>query len=140
MSNKKMASTYEIAAIFIAAFVFYSIKQRKNDNPKIIYLENLPGNYNGFSLAPFAIFIRKDQEKNKDLLKHELIHWKQFQREGLISFLTNYTIEAINKGYDANGYEIEARRESGESEYCQLNYTECVRNGKAKTFNPNFRR
>lgn len=41
-------------------------------------------------------------------------------------------------GYDKMPMEIEARK--NESDYCKNNYTECVRNGTAKTvYNPNFR-
>lgn len=65
------------------------------------------------------------------MLLHELVHWKQFQREGLIKFLINYNSAHKKHGYDGNPYEIEARFE--ESDFCKSNYTYCVRNGLAKT-------
>ena len=40
---------------------------------------------------------------------------------------------------NSHSYEIEARE--NESEYCKLNYTECVRTGESVTaYNPNFRK
>ena len=127
-----------IGTIGTIAFFFYCVKQRKNNNPKIFYRKKLINNYNAYSLPPFGIFIKESEKGNTALLEHELIHWKQFQREGLIPFLFNYSKEAYSKGYDKNPYEKEAR--TIESDYCKENYTECVRNGISKTaYNPNFR-
>lgn len=121
------------------AFWLYCRKQRKNDNPRIFYRKRLFNNYNGYVVPPFGVFIKESEKDNAALLEHELVHWKQFQREGLLPFLVNYSKEAANKGYDLNPYEIEAR--TVESDYCKENYTECIRTGKAITaFNPNFRK
>lgn len=127
-----------IGIISSLAFIAYCSIQRKNNNPKIFYRKRLINNHNGYIRPPFGVFIKESEKNNTALLEHELIHWKQFQREGLIPFLLNYSKEAINKGYDKNKYEKEAR--TVENEYCKENYTECVRPGKAKTVhNPNFR-
>lgn len=128
-----------LGSISLALIVYSHIqKQRKNDNPKIFYRKKLAGNYNGYIVPPFGVFIKESERENKALIEHELMHWKQFQREGLLSFLINYSKEARQKGYDKNPYEIEAR--TAEEGYCKENYTECVRNGTAKTVhNPNFR-
>lgn len=124
-----------LSAVFLAVMCFV---QRKNDHPKIFYKKKLFNNYNGFNIPPFGIFIKESEKDNQALLDHELIHWKQFQREGLLGFLVGYSTHAICNGYDENPYEIEAR--TVENEYCKHHYTECVRNGTAKTvYNPNFR-
>jgi len=69
-----------------------------------------------------------------------MVHWKQFQREGILPFLINFSIEALKKGYDNNPYEIEARKLSGEKTECLTNYTDCVRLGIAETVrNKDFR-
>ena len=74
------------------------------------------------------------------LIDHEKIHWKQYQREGLLPFLANYFSEHVKKGYDHNPYEIEARMISGEKRECYTNYTDCIINGTANTVhNTNFR-
>ncbi len=123
----------------LLTFHLYCKKQRKNDTPKVFYRKKLVNNYNGYVVPPFGVYIKESERDNLPLLEHELVHWKQFQREGLLPFLINYSKEAINKGYDANPYEIEAR--TVESDYCKENYTECIRTGQAVTaFNPNFRR
>jgi hypothetical protein len=122
----------------IIAFICYVNKQRKNNNPKIFYRKKLINNYNGYILPPFGIFIKESEKNNVELINHEKIHWKQFQRLGLLNFGLSYLQQALSVGYDKNLFEIEARE--CENEYCKLNYTECVRNGKAKTvYNPNFR-
>jgi hypothetical protein len=119
-------------------FIAYCMKQRKNDNPKIFLRKKLVNNYNSNMLPPFGVFIKESEKDNQVLIEHELMHWNQFQRDGLIPFLVNYSKEASQKGYDKNLYEIEARTK--ETGYCKENYTECVRNGTAKTvYNPNFR-
>lgn len=122
------------------ALLLYAEKQRKNDTPKIFYKKKLIGGHNGLAIFPIGIFIKESERNNKMLLDHEMVHWKQFQREGFIPFLVKYGIEAFKKGYDHNKYEIEARTLSGERPKCVQNYTSCVKCGVAATVNnPNFR-
>lgn len=136
MKNKDLYLT--LAGIAAVSFIAYCVKQRKNDNPKVFYRKRLINNYNGYIMPPFGVFIKESEKNNAALLEHEMMHWKQFQREGLLPFAINYAVEAMRKGYDKNPYEIEAR--TVETGYCKENYTECVRCGKAKTvYNPNFR-
>ena len=124
----------------IVAFLIYAEKQRKNNNPKIFIRKKLIGGYNGYAAIPFGIFIKESEKDNKMLIEHEMVHWRQFQREGLIPFLINYGLEALKNGYDKNKYEIEARELSGEKKECVTNYTECIRLGLAETVNnPQFR-
>jgi len=119
-------------------FTLYCNKQRANNNPKVYYVASIAGNMNARTIPPFGIYIKSSEAGNINLLQHELMHWKQFQREGLLSFIINYTAAESRYGYDKNPYEVEAR--FIENEFCKLNYTECVRNGTARTvFNPNFR-
>lgn len=124
----------------IVAFLLYAEKQRHNDSPKIFIRKELIGGYNGYAAFPLGIFIKESEKDNKMLMDHEMIHWKQFQREGIIPFLINYSLEALKNGYDKNPYEIEARNLSGEKQECLTNYTDCVRLGIAETVNnPNFK-
>ena len=121
----------------LCIFSAYSLVMRKKE-PPIFYCDWLPFGFNGLSLPPFGVFIRKEHKNQEELLLHELVHWKQYQREGLAKFLFGY-IKAQNEvGYDKNPYEIEARYR--ESDFAKSNYTYAVRNGLAKTVhNPNFR-
>jgi|GEM_PF-1374247 len=133
MDNKTI-----FALILLAGFVAYTFAQRGNSNPRVFYCDWMVNNYNGYIVPPIGVFISKKQRENVALLEHELVHWKQFQREGILPFLFNYAKQAVNLGYDKNPYEIEAR--TVENEYCKRNYTECVRKGNSNTVhNPNFR-
>lgn len=113
----------------------------QNNKPKIIVKKTLPNNYNAQTIPPFGIFVNEQNKENENLIKHELIHWQQYQKKGIILFYASYFLNNILNGYDKNPMEIEARKKVGENEHCQLNYTNCVRNGKSITvFNPNFRK
>ena len=126
------------ALFILAGITVISMIQRRNDNPKVFYVDWLPFGFNGLTLPPFGIFIRKELKGQEDLRLHELVHWKQFQRQGLARFLIGYSLSSVAYGYDENPYEIEAR--FNESDFCKSNYTYCIRNGLAKTIhNPNFR-
>lgn len=124
----------------IAAAVIYNETQRKRKSAPVYYLKNLWKNYNAVTIPPFGIFIKESCRGNTMLLQHELVHWEQYQREGLLNFILGYHKENSQKGYDLNKYEIEARLKSGECKECIVNYTSCVRAGKALTVsNPFFR-
>ena len=125
--------------IALGFFIAYNYKQKKK-TPKV-YVRKILGNYNARTIPPFGIYVSAEQKDNKKILEHEMEHWKQYQRDGLLGFMFKYAKENIFNGYDGNKYEIEARKNTGESIYCQKNYTECVRNGLAKTiYNKNFRK
>ncbi len=135
-----MKATTKLALIGIGSFIIYNEIQKRNDNPKVFYVNRIPGGFNGCILPPFGILINESQRDNKILIEHEKVHWQQYQREGLLPFLANYWAEHFKHGYDLNPYEIEARLKSGEIPCCLHNYTECVRNGLSLTVhNPNFR-
>ncbi len=122
------------AGLFIAHL---ALKQLRKKQPTIYYKEKLPFNYNALTVPPFGIYIKQEHEGNSALFQHELIHWRQYQRMGLVPYYFNYAV-GMASGYDNHPMEKEAR--ANESEYCQNNYTECVRNGTANTVhNSTFR-
>ena len=61
---------------------------------KIIYLWNISA---------------KDFLENKKWLRHEAMHVKQFQQNGLSGFLFLYLKESLKNGYENNKFEVEAR-------------------------------
>lgn len=127
-----------IGGSVLLVFAVYCKIQRKNDSPKIFYRKRLFGEMNARMIPPFGIVIKESEKNNSALIEHEMVHWGQFQKEGLIPFLFNYAKENKKFGYDQNKYEIQAR--TVENKYCKQNYTQCVRNGMAKTvYNPKFR-
>ena len=118
-------------------FSIFSLYMRKKEKVDVYYVSRLPRNYNGLIIPAVGIFIKESERGNQELLDHELVHWEQYKKEGLLMF-PKYLIENIRKGYDKNKYEVEAR--FNESDYCKYNYTECVRTGLSSTaYNPNFR-
>ncbi|MDQ6757505.1 MAG: DUF4157 domain-containing protein [Bacteroidota bacterium] len=46
---------------------------------------------------------------NKQWLKHELCHVKQFKQYGFINFIVKYLWESVRRGYYNNRFEKEAR-------------------------------
>lgn len=125
-----------IGALGLVALILKN-QSAKKAPPQIFYRK---GNfrYNAQTLPPFGIYINESHKNNQALLKHELIHWKQYQDKGLLKYYFDYTTQLLKHGYDSMPMEKEAR--TNESRFCKNNYTECVRTGKARTVhNPNFR-
>lgn len=119
--------------------IHFILREIRKNQPDIHYVENIPGNYNAVTIPPAGIFISQDQAGNEALLKHEMIHWQQYQRMGLGPYYFNYFKGLIEHGYDQHPMEQEARQ--NETPFVQVNYTEAVRKGIAKTIqNPNFRK
>ena len=50
----------------------------------------------------------------KKILAHELKHWEQKNREGLLMFGIKYVWWSLTRGYVMNPYEIEARKAMGQ--------------------------
>jgi hypothetical protein len=115
------------------------LRSRREGEPDIFYVDQIPGNFNGICLPPLGIFINEKNMGNTELLKHEMVHWRQYQQRGLGGYYYEYLRDFFKVGYDAHPMEKEAR--ANESAYCRDNYTECVRKGLALTaHNPNFRK
>ncbi len=73
------------------------------------------GAYLAITLPPFGIFMREglEGEAAKRVLGHELIHWEQYRRWGLLGFYWRYLWWAARYGYRDNPMEVEARERSG---------------------------
>lgn len=105
--------------------------------PSIYYVKSM-GSYNARTIPPIGIFISEQQRGNERLIDHERVHWQQYQERGLLGYYFDYLGELYAYGYDVMPMEMQARE--NEPDDCKLNYTECVRSGKALTVhNPNFR-
>lgn len=59
------------------------LRELRRREPDVHYVDHIPGNFNGICLPPIGIFINSEQQGNEELLKHETIHWRQYQRMGL---------------------------------------------------------
>jgi hypothetical protein len=132
-----MNNSVTIGLIGAAVLALYNAKQIRQPAP-VHYVDQLPLGYTAMTIPPWGIFIATQYQDNVALLQHELVHWEQYQRDGLLGFYGNYLTGYLVEGYDKMPYEIEAR--FIETPYCQLNYTQCVRNGTARTlYKPDFR-
>jgi hypothetical protein len=69
--------------------------------------------YRGITLPPFGIFMAPGSESDTGLIKHEMVHWAQYQRMGAVRFYATYLWFQVRYGYEKNPMEIEARQISG---------------------------
>jgi hypothetical protein len=88
--------------------------------PKIYYVTWLIPPFRAMTIPPFGIFIKKIHKGNEQILKHDLVHWKQYKRMGLVLYYVRYFFQLIFIGYDTMPMEMEARYE--ESEETKWNY------------------
>jgi hypothetical protein len=68
--------------------------------------------YAGITLPPFGIYILKERINEPTLRKHELVHWEQYKKLGVIGFYTTYLYYNLKYGYWNNPMEVEARQQS----------------------------
>jgi len=125
---------------YILLFVLIGLVIAQINKARRFKVKKLPFNYNAITVPPIGIFIQDEDFGNETLLNHELVHWEQYQRNGLLMYYIRYFAQMAFQGYDNSTFEIEARQRTGEKPECIRNYTECVRNGTALTVHdPNFR-
>lgn len=65
----------------------------------------------GVCLPPRAIYVLPEHEYNYELLRHEMVHWRQFQELGTVRFYTKYIWLLARHGYKNHPMEKEARAE-----------------------------
>jgi len=85
-------------------------------HPFVFYIPfNIPGEQMACTIPPFGIFIESGIKKSNfndpclHPLKHEMIHWEQYEKMGLISFYYNYLKCYLKSGRINNWMEEEAR-------------------------------
>lgn len=103
-----------VIVIIISLIFIYSEVQRKNNSPKILSINFSFWNFSGITIPPFGIIVndyffngRKDGAR-RTTIAHETIHWKQFQKLGLLKFYGNYFFGFAKSGYSKNAMEQEA--------------------------------
>jgi len=65
--------------------------------------------YKGITLPPWGIYILRDSLSDDGLVKHEQVHWAQYQARGVIKFYLGYLWLLMRHGYQNHPWEIEAR-------------------------------
>lgn len=53
--------------------------------------------------------------QNEKWKRHELAHILQYKRFGFLPFVFKYTWESMQRGYEKNKYEVEAREKENET-------------------------
>jgi len=79
--------------------------------PKIYYTNCILPPFRAMTIPPFGIFIKKEYKGNNQILKHDLIHWKQYKRMGLFMYYFRYFVQLLLIGYDTMPMEMEARQD-----------------------------
>jgi hypothetical protein len=78
---------------------------------RIYYVSfNIYGSQIAATIPPFGIFIEEKYKGNKEILRHELVHWQQYQRMGFSTFYLTYFSEYFKYGRINGPMEVEARR------------------------------
>jgi hypothetical protein len=68
--------------------------------------------YGGITLPPFGIYILAERLDEEELVRHEKVHWSQYERMGALKFYGAYLIGLIRYGYHNHPMEKEARGEA----------------------------
>jgi|SRR5690606_3309739 len=63
--------------------------------------------FNAITLPPFGMFFSKGNFV-ESTIKHELVHWEQYKRFGLLGFYMLYGYYTLKYGYWNNPLELEA--------------------------------
>ena len=63
----------------------------------------------GVALAPWGIFVLPEHLENQRLTRHEIAHWRQYQRMGAIRYYATYAWQVLRYGYRDAPMEVEAR-------------------------------
>jgi hypothetical protein len=65
----------------------------------------------GITLPPFGVYILAERLTDVDLIRHERVHWTQYQRMGATKFYLTYLWQMLRYGYWNSPMEREARGE-----------------------------
>ena len=65
--------------------------------------------FHGVCLPPLGIIILAERINEDALVRHEQVHWAQYQRMGAVKFYAAYLWYTLRYGYTNNPLEREAR-------------------------------
>jgi hypothetical protein len=98
-----------IAAAYILA------ERRTQKKPALIFVEGKPLGFRAITVPPVGILVSKQYAHEPDILEHELEHWRQAQRLGVIGFYASYLSELLTQGYPCMPMEVQARQAAYEA-------------------------
>jgi len=68
--------------------------------------------FHGITLPPLGIYILAEYLHDDRLIRHERVHWAQYQRMGAVKFYATYLWQVLRYGYRNAPMEREARGET----------------------------
>jgi bile acid:Na+ symporter, BASS family len=120
-----MPMIYGIIMFVSASIMAVNVYIIRNWKPKIFLTNRVLKPYRGMAVPPFGIFIRPEFN-NRTVIKHELVHWRQFKELGFIGFYIEYAYQILRYGYDKAPLEKEARELSNENKENLLDYSKKI--------------
>ena len=85
--------------------VFYNMEKTRFGRR---LMQGFPAKYHAIFGVGIMSFTGAKERVSESLVKHELIHHYQAQREGWLRWTVNYYRETLRFGYMDNRYEVEA--------------------------------
>ena len=67
----------------------------------------------GITLPPWGVYVLASRIGDERLARHELAHWRQYERMGAVRFYATYLVGLLRYGYRRHPMEIEAREAEG---------------------------
>ena len=67
--------------------------------------------FHGITLPPWGIYMLAERLGDDALIRHEQVHWAQYQRMGAVRFYLTYLWQVLRYGYRNAPMEREARGE-----------------------------
>lgn len=67
--------------------------------------------FHGVCLPPWGVFILAERLHDEQLVRHEMVHWQQAQRMGVLRYYLTYIYQVLRYGYRNAPMEREARDE-----------------------------
>lgn len=65
--------------------------------------------FHGVCLPPFGVYILAERLGDEGLARHELAHWAQYRRMGVLRYYLTYIWQVLRYGYRNAPMEVEAR-------------------------------
>lgn len=132
-----MPMVYGIVMFLSAAIMAANVYIIRKWKPKIFLTNKILKPYRGMAIPPFGIFI-KPEFNCRTIIKHELVHWRQFRSFGFLGFYFRYAWQMFRYGYDNAPMEKEARELSNEQKENLSEYSQKVHGKKSMSLLSRF--
>ncbi|MBP6323589.1 MAG: hypothetical protein KA322_01025 [Chitinophagales bacterium] len=66
-----------------------AVRATLKKQPKIYYVRWVLPPFRAMTIPPFGIIVRKDLKVDNQILAHDLIHWKQYERMGFLCIISD---------------------------------------------------